>query len=413
MGTAEIRESVAMAFDSIWSHKLRSSLTLLGILIGVFSIIAVMTVLRVLDSHAEASLTQLSPHTFTVKRTPPFVFSSPSERRKVWQRKEITMDQGLTVARKAELPVSVGLEENFRSGVVRSRYVETNPDIELKGITPEVFSARNWNIGEGRALQQADVDSARLVCVLGSGLAKRVFPHGSGVGDRITFEGLAYRVVGVLESKGQLMGGDQDTFVLVPLTTALQRYAGRRVSVSILVQAAGPERYEDTMDEVRGLLRVLRKTPPGAEDDFEVISNDSLMKQFRDVTFAVRTGAGIISSIALLAAGVGIMNIMLISVTERTKEIGIRRAVGAPKRMILTQFILEAIVLCLIGGLAGVFLGVAAGNIVPMVFDASVVLPFDWMAYGVGICTVVGVVFGAYPAIKAANVDPIEALRYE
>ncbi len=402
-----------MALSSIVSHKLRSSLTLLGILIGVFSIIVVMTVLRVLDRNAQASMTQLGPHTFTIKRTPPFVFSSPKERNRIRERKEITMKQGLAVAERAELPVTVGLEENFAYGQVRSRYEETNPDVGLKGVTPEAFIARTWNIEEGRALQQPDIDSARLVCVLGNSLAKRLFPFGSGVGERITYNGLAYKVVGVLESKGQLIEGDQDNFILVPMTTGLQRYAGKRVSVAILVQARGEDTYEDTVDEVRGLMRVLRKTPPGDPDDFEIVSNDSLMEQFREITFAVRAGAGVISSIALLAAGVGIMNIMLISVTERTKEIGLRRAIGARKRMILTQFIMEAIILCLVGGIAGVMLGVAGGNILSVIFDTPIVFPVDWMAYGLGICMLVGLIFGAYPAFKAANIDPIDALRYE
>lgn len=402
-----------MAFDSITSHKLRSALTLLGIMIGVFSIIVVMTGLRALEKNAETILSELGPHTFTIKRTPAFVFESPKDGSRPWEREPITYKQGLQVARKALLPVSIGLEEGFSSGAVRSRYEETNPDVGLTGVTPGVFAARNWNIEEGRALQDSDVDSARLVCVLGNSLAKQLFPHSSAVGERITFEGLAYRTVGVLESKGNMMGGEQDNFLLVPITTGLQRYANYRVSVSILVQAAGPEVYDDTVDEVRGLLRVLRKNPPGEEDDFEVMSNDSLMNQFNEVTFAVRAGAAIVSSISLLAAGVGIMNIMLISVTERTKEIGVRRAIGARRGMILTQFIQEAVILCMAGGVIGVLLGVAGGNVLSILFKTPVVFPFDWMTYGLVICTVVGVVFGAYPAIKAANIDPIDALRYE
>ena len=210
-----------MALDSIRSHKLRSGLTLLGILIGVFSIIVVMTVLRVLDDNAASSLSQLGPHTFTVKRSPPFVFRGPSRSNRFWERKEITMKVGERLRERAELPLSVGMEEGFASGVVRSRYAETNPDVNLRGVTPEIFAARSWNIDGGRALTAADVDSARLVCVLGSGLARRVFPNSQAVGDRITFEGLAYRVVGVLESKGQTLDDDQDNFVLVPLTTGL------------------------------------------------------------------------------------------------------------------------------------------------------------------------------------------------
>ena len=402
-----------MALDSIRSHKLRSGLTLLGILIGVFSIIVVMTVLRVLDDNAASSLSQLGPHAFTVKRSPPFVFKGPSRSNRFWERKEITMKMGERLRERAELPLSVGMEDGFSSGVERSRYAETNPDVNLRGVTPEIFSSRSWNIDGGRALTAADVDSARLVCVLGAGLAKRVFPNSQAVGDRITFEGLAYRVVGVLESKGKTLDDDQDNFMLVPLTTGLQRYSGYRRSINLLVQATGEVEYEDTVEEVRGLMRQLRKTPSGEEDDFEIVSNDILMKQFREVTFAVRAGIGLISSIALLAAGIGIMNIMLISVTERTKEIGLRRAIGARKSMVLSQFIMEAIILCLIGGIGGVVLGVASGNILSFVFKSPIVFPVDWMFYGLGICTLVGVVFGAYPAFKAANIDPIDALRHE
>lgn len=410
---AEVRESLAMAFDSVMAHKLRSGLTLLGILIGVFSIIVVMTVLRVLDRNAQESLADLGPHTFRVKRTPPFVFSSPKERNKIGRREPITWRQGQDVIKRAKLPLSIGLEEGFASGQVRSEFAETNPDVYLRGVTPEVFAARMWDIADGRPIQEADVRSARLVCVLSSGLATKLFPYSSPVGERITFNGLTYRVVGVIASKGELMGGDDDVYLVVPLTTGLQRYSGPWVSLALVVQAAGQEMFEATMEEVRGLMRVLRKTPLGAPDDFEIVSNDSLMQQFRDVTFAVRAGVGIISSIALLAAGIGIMNIMLISVTERTKEIGVRRAIGAQKRMIVTQFIVEAIILCLIGGLIGVALGVACGNILSILFNTPIVIPVDWVFYGLGICSLVGVVFGAYPAFKAANIDPIDALRYE
>ncbi len=402
-----------MAADSVISHKLRSALTLLGILIGVFSIIVVMTVLRVLDRNAQEALTQLAPHTFQVKRSPPFVFSAPGSRGGSWKREPISWRQCQQLMRRALLPVNTGVEEGFSSGTVRSAYAETNPDVGLRGVTPGIFAARMWDLEDGRPIQQNDVDSARLVCVLGSGLAKKLFPYSSAVGERITFNGLAYRVVGVLASRGQMMGDGEDNFLVVPLSTGLQRYASPWVSLNLVVQASGEEQYEETLDEVRGIMRILRRTPLGEPDDFEMVSNDSLMQQFREVTFAVRAGAAIISSIALLAAGIGIMNIMLISVTERTKEIGVRRAIGARKRMILTQFIVEAVLLCLIGGLAGVILGVGAGNILSVYFKTPVVIPFDWVGYGLGICTFVGVLFGAYPAFKAANVDPIDALRYE
>jgi putative ABC transport system permease protein len=208
------------------------------------------------------------------------------------------------------------------------------------------------------------------------------------------------------------MGGDQDNFAVVPITTGLHRF-GRWRSLNLLVQARNPASYDDTVEEVRGILRVIRKVPPGQEDDFEIFSNDSLIAQFDSFTLAVRVGVSAVSSIALLAAGIGIMNIMLVSVTERTREIGIRRAVGAKKRNIMTQFIIEAIVICEVGGVLGVLLGILGGNATAYFMKLSPVIPLDWAVIGLVICSIVGIVFGTYPAYKAANLDPIESLRYE
>ena len=171
--------------------------------------------------------------------------------------------------------------------------------------------------------------------------------------------------------------------------------------------------YEDTVEQVRGILRTVRKVKPGVEDDFEVFSNDSLIAQFKSFTLTVRIGVAVVSSIALVAAGIGIMNIMLVSVTERTREIGIRRAIGAKKRNIMTQFIMEAIVLCEVGGVIGVVLGILGGNSAAYFLKLPPVIPLDWVVIGLTICSIVGVLFGTYPAYKAANLDPIESLRYE
>jgi len=257
------------------------------------------------------------------------------------------------------------------------------------------------------------VDGARDVCVLGQSLAKTVFPHVSGLGERLKINGINYIIVGVLESKGGSLGGDQDNFAVVPVTTGMNRFGRWNRSLNILVQARNQASYDDTVEQVRGVLRVVRKVPPGKEDDFEIFSNDSLISQFNSFTLAVRVGVSAVSSIALLAAGIGIMNIMLVSVTERTREIGIRRAVGAKKRHIMTQFIIEAIVICEIGGALGVVLGILGGNATAYFLKLTPVIPVDWIIIGLVICSIVGIVFGTYPAYKAANLDPIESLRYE
>ncbi|MGV3757216.1 MAG: ABC transporter permease, partial [Verrucomicrobiota bacterium] len=285
--------------------------------------------------------------------------------------------------------------------------------VQLNGVTPGVFAAKNLIIEEGRAFSQGDLESGRPVCVLGNFLAKTLFPHSSPIGEEIKFDGVRYLVVGYLEAKGGMGGTGQDNFVAIPMTTGLNRYGARWRSLAILIQATSAETFDDTIEQTRGILRSVRKVQPGEPDDFEIMSNDSLIEQFRSLTFAVRVGVAVISSISLLAAGIGIMNIMLVSVTERTREIGVRRAIGAKKRNILTQFIMEAVVICQIGGLIGVILGLAGGNGAAIYFGTPPVVPVDWVVLGLLICSAVGIIFGSYPAFKAANLDPIESLRYE
>jgi putative ABC transport system permease protein len=410
---AELVESFRMAMSALAAHKLRSALTLLGVLVGVFSIIAVMTAMRVMQNDIERRLSGLGSQTFTVRKWPGIYFGGPDGFEKYWRRKNITLDQGEQVQEKATLATAVGVETALWGGQIETRYKKTPPTVQLFGESPGSFVARNWLLGEGRLLLDSDVDGARDVCVLGYNLATNVFPFGSCIGDRLKINGINYTVVGVLEPKGGSLGGIQDNFAVVPVTTGMNRFGRWNRSLNILVQARDQASYDDTVDQVRGILRVLRKVRPGEEDDFEIFSNDSLIAQFNSFTKNVRFGVSVVSSIALLAAGIGIMNIMLVSVTERTREIGIRRAVGARKRNIMTQFIMEAIVLCEVGGAVGVILGILIGNATAYFLKYAAVIPVDWVILGLVICSVVGIVFGTYPAFKAANLDPIESLRYE
>ncbi len=402
-----------MALNSVTAHPLRSSLTLLGILIGVFSIIVVATTVRALQGTIEREMAQLGSHTFQVQRFPMIPVEDDAEGEdKYWRRKRFYLDTARTLEERATLARNVGVTAEVDRGEVASRFAHTAPTTGFLGMSPGAFETRNLEVAEGRALAEADIDSARRVAVIGADLKGLLFPFGPAVGEWIQFKGRRYTVVGVFEPKGSIFGQSQDNFLAVPITAVLDQY-GRQTSLSIQVQADGRETYDAVVEQVRGILRLLRKVPPGAPDDFEIVSNDSLISQFRTFTLAVRAGAGVISSIALLAAGIGIMNIMLVSVTERTREIGIRRAIGAKKRNIMTQFILEAVVLCEIGGLIGVVLGVGAGNVAGLFLKVPPVLPWDWIVIGLGVCSLVGVAFGTYPAWKAANLDPIESLRYE
>jgi putative ABC transport system permease protein len=410
---AEVRESFHMAMSALAAHKLRSALTLLGVLVGVFSIIVVMTAMRVMQNNIEKEISELGSQTFMVQKWPAVYFGGPEGFEKYWRRKDITLAQGIDVERKATLARAVGIESVFWSGQIETRYKKTAPNVQVFGETPASFQARNWILGEGRLLLEMDVDGGRNVCVLGHSLAKSVFPHASAVGEQLKIDGINYSVVGVLEPKGGSLGGDQDNFAVMPITTGLNRYGRYYRSLTLLVQAADSTSYDDTVEQVRGILRAVRKVPPGKEDDFEIASNDSMISQFNTFTIAVRIGVMVVSSIALLAAGVGIMNIMLVSVTERTREIGIRRAVGAKRRNIMVQFIMEAVVLCEVGGVIGVCLGILGGNATAYFLHLAPVIPVDWIVIGLIMCSIVGIVFGTYPAYKAANLDPIESLRYE
>jgi putative ABC transport system permease protein len=410
--SAELKESFRMAMGALGAHKLRSALTLLGVLVGVFSIIVVMTAMRVMQSDIESEMKELGSQTFMIDKWPAIYIGGPEGFQKYRRRKNITLEQGLALMSRVSLPLNVGIESMFWGGQVETRYKKTSPNVQLFGETPGSFPARNWILKEGRLLLDMDVDGARAVCVLGNSLAKTVFPHSSALGEPLKLNGINYTVVGVLESKGSSLGGDQDNFAIVPVTTGLNRW-NRRRTLNILVQARDQASYDDTVEEVRGILRVIRKVEPGEKDDFDIYSNDSMIAQFESFTAAVRWGVLAVSAVALLAAGIGIMNIMLVSVTERTREIGIRRAVGAKKRSIMTQFIMEAIVICEVGGAAGVALGILGGNATAYFLKLRPVVPLDWVIIGLVICSIVGVIFGTYPAYKAANLDPIDSLRYE
>jgi putative ABC transport system permease protein len=410
---AELRESFGMALGAIAAHKLRSCLTLLGVLVGVFSIILVMTAVRVMQNNIETQLSSLGNQTFMVRKWPGTYYGFSGDLEKFWRRKNIDMRQGHRLEDRVTLPLNIGMESVFWAGELQTRYRRSAPDVQVFGETPGSFPAHGWNLSEGRLITDIDVDAARNICVLGSALATNIFPHSSPVGELLKIDGIHYNIVGVLEPKGASLGGDQDNFVVVPLTTGLNRYGRWWRSLNILVQAKDRDSFAATQEEVRGQMRIIRKVPPGKDDDFEMVSNDSMIDQFESFTRSVRIGVAVVSSIALLAAGVGIMNIMLVSVTERTREIGIRRAIGAKRRNVMIQFIIEAVVLCEVGGVLGVLFGILGGNLVSLLFKLPPVIPFDWAGIGLAICSLVGIVFGTYPAWKAANLDPIESLRYE
>jgi putative ABC transport system permease protein len=410
----EIRESAAMALTAVRVNKLRSILTLLGIAVGVFSIIGVMTAMTALLSSIQSGMSALGANTFQMQKYPMFETGTPAEEAKLRNRKDITYDQALKVKENATLASAVGIF-GFADGgkvAVSAQGYKTNANISISGRDIEGFTANSWEIEDGRLYSINELNSAGRVAVIGMDVVKKIFPKVDPIGQKIRVDAHEYEVIGVVKARGGLMGGNGENFVVIPLTTFFNIY-GKDQLVQIKVQAPSSDMYDDCLEQASGILRSARHVPPGEEDDFYIWSNDSVMDQFNGLTKYVRLGILLVSAISLLAAGVGIMNIMLVSVTERTREIGIRKAVGARRINILSQFVLEAVLLSEMGGVIGIGLGVGAGDLIALNLNIPPVIPVEWVIIGFVTCSVVGIVFGVYPAWKAANLDPIDALRYE
>lgn len=406
-------EIIKVAFASLRTNRLRSALTILGIVVGIFSIIAVSTVIAMLQSSIEEGISALGKNTFEVRKWPVVRTGGHSEWAKYRNRKDITFDNFLALQERMNGATAIAATVNQWGRVIKYGNEKTNPNVNVYGITPESFITRDWDVEFGRSINYQDFESGAKVIVLGADLVFALFKNIDPVGQEVWVDGRKLKVIGILEKQGAIFGQSQDNFAIIPLSTFGNFYGDRRRSINISVMAPDKSLYQDLMVKAEGHMRTIRKVPPGEENDFEIISNESVLQQINDITASVRIGAFVIAAIALIAAGVGIMNIMLVSVTERTKEIGIRKSVGAKKINIMIQFLAEAISLCMFGGIVGIVLGILVGNLAGSFLDANAVVPLDWISIGVLLCVIIGVVFGTYPAYKASNLDPIEALRYE
>jgi len=406
-----IKESFRMAIEAIRQNKLRSILTLLGISIGVFSVIGVMTAIRTLESSVNSQLDIFGTNTFMVQKYPAIRIHGPGN--KYRKRKNIDFFQYEELKRRAKLPLRVSVADDTGERNIRYKDNVLKKTADVVGVDEWGLRTYKTYLADGRNFTEDDIRFSRNITILGPDVVDILFPFEDPIGKVIQIKGLDYTVIGVTERKGQAFGQSQDYFALIPISLYLQRYSSRWTSLGINVEAESPEIFEKTIDEVIGLMRVIRKVPPEKENDFEILSNEELLETFAGLTGGIKIFASAVSVIALLVAGIGIMNIMLVSVTERIKEIGIRKAIGATKGDILTQFLTEAVFLSQFGGIVGVILGILGGNIVAVLLNVPAVIPMDWAFYGLVVCSVIGIGFGIYPAWRAANLDPIESLRYE
>jgi len=407
---AEAAESFRIAFSALLGHRLRSFLTTLGIVIGVMTVIAIVAIIQGLNRSFEAQVGNLGAHTVYVQKWGWFMT------RDAWfetrNRKPIGRDELEAIEREATLATAVAPMAGTR-GTVTFEDREA-AFIQVIGTNPRWLDTGSGQVASGRFLGEPDVDLSRPSVVLGAEVADRLFPKWAPeqiLGRRVRVEGRPFQVIGVMARRGQMLGMNMDANVMLPYTT-FARDLGSKRSLTIAV-AAEPGKVPALEDELIGILRRVRRVPPEKKDDFNLNRQDQMLRMYQQLTgalYGVAVGVGLIT---LVVGGIGIMNIMLVSVTERTREIGVRRALGARRRTILLQFLIESSAVAALGGTIGTGLGLGVAQLVALVTPLAAAATPSAVALGVAFSAVVGLVFGSWPAWRAARLDPVEALRYE
>ena len=401
-------EAILIALSSLRANRLRSLLTLLGIVIGVMAVIAVVSIISGLNDYVATKIFNLGPDVLTVSRMAPVItsFDDWVENQK---RKYLYMRDMDAVVAACSNCKAVGASVNSRGQVKFGReYV----DSQIQGYTADTATILGTDLDGGRLISQYDVDHARNVCVIGSDVVDTLFPNVDAIGKTLTIDDRPFEVVGVGLKQGSVLGQSRDNWVIVPLTLHQKMYGARR-SITIYAKALDEKHIPAAESEIRLALRARRHVAYSANDDFALNTNDNFLQIWANISqtfFAVTIG---IASISLIVGGIVVMNIMLVSVTERTREIGIRKAAGARRRDILIQFLVESATLAMVGGIIGILLGASIAISVAYLTPLPASIKWWAVALGLGVSTSVGLFFGIYPATKAANLDPIVALRYE
>lgn len=405
----QFTEFLRQAFDSLWSHKLRSALTLLGIIIGISTLITVVTLIEGADRFVEDQMSNLNPDVYQISQYPrvSLNFNDYIKARK-W--KELKYPDYLALETQLPATDRIGVATTASDLVRRgSQYAE---GVTIRGVTPPMLDIEKLELEEGRYIDDFDKSERRSVCVLGKDISEALFPVSDPVGQQIKIGGRPFQVVGAARKMGSVFGHSRDKFVLVPITTLFRQYGSDR-SVSIYGQVRDRHRLDDAVAEARAMLRIRRRLSESQEDTFSFTTVDTIVSMYNRITSSFFVTMVVISSIALLVGGVVVMNIMLVTVRERTREIGIRKAMGARYRDILAQFLIEAILLCVVGGAIGIFCGFAFATLIAWLTPFPAAVRTFVVVAGLIVSSVVGILAGVYPAHQAARLSPIEALRYE
>jgi putative ABC transport system permease protein len=405
----QIIDSIVIALQAIWANKLRSFMTVLGNIVAVTSIVTVVTLIQGMNGMvADAIVSDVGADSFTIQRRPPILNEDDEERTR--NNPLITIDEADAIRAFSPLIASVAAQAQRNASV--SYRTEEIDNAQIQGVTSSYIDFSTFSVERGRMMSPVEVERSQLVALLGWGLADRLFGDINPIDKTMKIAGINFRIVGVSEQKGSFFGNSQDNFAVIPLG-AYQRLFGARQSLQLMVKPVTTDDMTTAMDDATVALRVARRLKPSEPDNFGIFTSETILNIYRQVTsgiFAVLVG---IVALSLVVGGIVIMNIMLMVVSERTREIGLRKALGAKRKDIMTQVLTESITLSTFGGLIGIGLGSLAATAIAAFTPLPARLEMWSVVLGIGITAAVGLFFGAYPASRAAALDPIEALRRE
>lgn len=409
----DIWENILVSLNSISSNLLRTILTALIIAIGIASLVGILTAIDGMQQSINENMANLGANTFNIeargaggqwnqrgvqdKVYPPIDYQQSKKFKEMYTASRVSVSTRIS-----------------GSAEVKMGSKKTNPNVSIIGGDGDFLLLEGYDLEEGRNFSDIEVNNGANVAIIGSDIVKTLFNNEKPIDKNISLYGGKYRVVGVIKEQGQMSGGSVDRSVLIPLENSRRMAPSSGMRFTIKVSVPNPLDMEFAMGEATGLMRSVRQDRIGEESSFEVKRNETLAESMEEVTGYLRMGGGVIGFITLLGASIGLMNIMMVSVTERTREIGVRKALGATPLRIRQQFLIEAIVICLIGGIAGIFLGIIIGNVVSsLISEGGLIIPWFWMLVGIVVCIAVGLASGYFPAYKASKLDPIESLRFE
>ena len=406
-------ENIRVALSSIRGQLIRAILTILIIALGIAALVGILASIDVIKGSLNSNFSSMGANTFTIRNKETVVRIGRSGKQPR-RHKPITYDEAMAFSREFNFPakVSVSTIASWTS-TMKYKSEKTNPNIQVFGTDENYLDVSGYTLEKGRNFTRQEIEDGDHVIILGKDLQSDLFKKEDPIGKEISVGANKYVVIGILASKGNTMGMSGDKIGLLPIENVRVYFSRSDMTFTINVLTEGPNMMDPTIGEATGVFRTIRKLQPQDDDNFEITKSDSVATTLIDNLKYVSWGATIIGIITLLGAAIGLMNIMLVSVTERTKEIGTRKALGATKAAIRNQFITEAVVICQLGGIVGVFLAMIIAGLISWGMGGVFIMPWAWIGLGIGICFAVGLISGIYPAIRASKLDPIEALRYE